>query len=313
MSRKFIRIALMLIILGVFALTGCDADEGFEPNLDMEEILANAGPGPTETPAAPELPGSSAIPEYPIEIPPPPCSGGPPPEPEPIPEPTPEPTPTPEFRHVNIPILMYHTSSEYNPGALPELYVRPSEFERQMVWLIENGFTFVTFEDWDYLYRIKRPIMITFDDGYIENYTEIFPILQEHNVTIVLFLTWMAIAGHGFTEDMILAMHDSGLVVFEAHTMTHVDLRTVGTQRLRHEMAETNRLIEELTGRMPIALAYPGGRFNDAVLAMTAEYYRFGLRHDLGMHNTAFDNFQIRRIRINRSTGLDTFIRLVTQ
>jgi len=51
---------------------------------------------------------------------------------------------------------------------------------------------------------------------------------------------------------------------------------------------------------------------NDAVVEMTAQYYRFGLRHDLGMHNTAMDNFEMRRIRISRSTTLETFIRLVS-
>jgi len=232
----------------------------------------------------------------------------PPTQPQTLEEPIP-------FRHVNIPILMYHTSSEYNPGSLAELYVRPSEFERQIVWLIENGFTFVTFDDWYYLHTIERPIMLTFDDGYIENYTEILPILERHNATIVLFLALNSIPNHGFTEEMIIAMHNSGLVSFESHSMTHPNLANISgdAERLRHELYGSKQAIEELTGRTPIAIAYPAGAFNDAVIEMTARYYRFGLRHDLGLHNTSFDDFQIRRIRISRSTNLETFINLVTQ
>jgi peptidoglycan/xylan/chitin deacetylase (PgdA/CDA1 family) len=194
---------------------------------------------------------------------------------------------------------------------MPELYVRPSEFERQLIYLIENDFTFITFDDWDYLYRIERPVMITFDDGYLSNYRDIFPILLAHDVRITIFLTWNNIDPYMFSADIVREMHDSGLVTFEAHTLTHVDLTTVGAERLRREMAETNDLIEELTGRRPIALAYPAGRFNDTVIETARVHYRFGLRHDLGMHNTAFDDFQIRRIRVSRSTGLSTFISLL--
>ena len=217
----------------------------------------------------------------------------------------------PEPIPANIPILMYHAASENNPGPLAELYVRPSVFEQQLVYLIENGFTFVTFCDWDELYRIENPIMLTFDDGYLCTYTEIFPLLQKHNARMVLFLTWGNIRDNGLTAEMVRRMHDSGLVAIEAHTLTHPDLTTVNETRLRHEMAETNRLIEELTGRVPVALAYPAGRFNAAVKEMTAQYYHFGLRHDLGMHNTALDDFEIRRIRISRSTNMSAFSTLV--
>jgi len=219
----------------------------------------------------------------------------------------------PEFRYVNVPILMYHTSSEYNPGALAELYVRPSEFERQMLHLIDRGFTFVTFDDWHYLYRIERPVMVTFDDGYLANYTEIFPILQRHNITIVLFLTLSSLREYGLTEQMVRTMSESGLVVVESHTMTHADLAVISgnESRLRYELGESRRLIEELTGRRPVALAYPAGSFNEIVLEWTAYYYDFGVRHMLGMHNTEFCIFEIRRIRISRSTGFNAFVGLV--
>jgi len=208
---------------------------------------------------------------------------------------------------------MYHTSSEDNPGYFTELYIRPSEFRRQIAFLVENGFTFITFDDFDNLHNIERPVMVTFDDGYLENYTEIFPILQEFNATIVLFLTWSSIRNHGLTEEMLFTMVNSGLVIIESHTMTHTNLTSLSNKpdRLRFELYESRRLIEELTGRRPIALAYPAGRFNQVVIDMAAGYYSFGVRHDLGMHNTAFCNFEVRRIRISRSTGFNSFVRLI--
>jgi len=283
-------LTLIAIVFCAFVLAGCGSEQDSIPNYGSDEIYIA-----TTTEPQTEL-------ETQTETEPPP---------EPQTEPETEPIP---FRHVDIPILMYHTSSEHSPGSLAELYVRPSEFERQIVWLIENGFTFVTFDDWDYLYRIERPIMLTFDDGYIENYTEIFPILQRHNATIVLFLAWNSIANHGFTEDMILAMNASGLVSFDSHSMTHPNLANISSDagRLRFELYESRQHIYELTGRMPVALAYPAGAFNDIVKQMTAEYYRFGLSVISGTHNTAMDDFEMRRIRINRSTTLESFINLVS-
>ncbi|MCL2574818.1 MAG: polysaccharide deacetylase family protein [Defluviitaleaceae bacterium] len=282
--RNFLRL-IIIAVIAVFVFVACATDEA-----DYYAVLPTVAESSTQPPTQPET-------EPPTE---------------PVTETATEAIP---FKHVDIPILMYHTSSENNPGALAELYVRPSEFERQIVWLIENGFTFVTFDDWDYLHTIERPIMLTFDDGYIENYTEIFPILQRHNATIVLFLTWNSIVNHGFTEDMIMTMHNSGLASFESHSMTHPNLANISsnTDRLNFELSQSKNNIAELTGRAPIAIAYPAGGFNDIVKQHTAEHYRFGLTVIPGIHNTAWDDFEMRRVRINRSTTLDTFINLVSQ
>ena len=75
-------------------------------------------------------------------------------EPETTEEPT---TEIPELLEIaepvskDMPVLMYHTSSEHNPGGLAELYVKPSEFEKQVKYLAENGFTFCTFDDYSIL------------------------------------------------------------------------------------------------------------------------------------------------------------------
>jgi len=222
----------------------------------------------------------------------------------------------PHGEPIFVPILMYHTSSEEPPRSpLPELYVRPSEFERQLIWLNENNFTFITFDDWDNLNYIYNPIMLTFDDGYLENYTEIFPLLQRHNARITLFLTVGLMDMHGLTEEMVRTMSDSGYVKFEAHSMTHPDLTTItaDSARMDSELRVARERIEEMTGLPVLALAYPAGQQNAAVREWTARHYRFGLRHEGGMHNTSVDDFGMLRIRINRSTSLETFARLVTR
>ncbi|MCL1793575.1 MAG: polysaccharide deacetylase family protein [Oscillospiraceae bacterium] len=213
----------------------------------------------------------------------------------------------------NVPILMYHTSSEQDLGGLPELYVKPSEFEKQLRYLIENGFTLCTFEDYYRLDEIAKPVFITFDDGYRENYTEIFPILKKYNVKMTIFLLFNNIEAENFTVDMIKEMSDSGLVKFESHTLSHMDLSVISSNDvlLASEIGKSKSKIEEITGKTVIAFAYPAGKFNESVKAKAKEYYMFGLRADLGMHRTDFDLFEIRRIRINRSASLADFINYV--
>jgi peptidoglycan/xylan/chitin deacetylase (PgdA/CDA1 family) len=128
----------------------------------------------------------------------------------------------------------------------------------------------------------------------------------------VLFLTGGNLSETRFTRDMVRRMHESGLVSVEAHTMSHVDLSTANRTRRRSEMADANTFIEEITGRAPVALAYPAGRFNDDVIETARDYYRFGLRHTGGVHNTSLSDFEIRRIRISRSTGMNAFINAVS-
>ena len=214
----------------------------------------------------------------------------------------------------NVPVLMYHTSSEYNPGGLTELYVKPSEFEKQIRYLSDNGYTFCTFDDYYNLDNINKPVFITFDDGYRENYTEIFPILKKYNAKITLFLIIKSVTDSNLTKDMVVEMSDSGLVKFESHTNTHPSLVAISSydSRLTDELQNSKIKIEEITNKKVLALSYPNGEFNEKVKEKTKEFYLFGVRKDLGMHRTEYDPYEVRRIRISRSTPLETFIRLVS-
>ena len=209
-----------------------------------------------------------------------------------------------------VPIFMYHTSSENNPGALSELYVKPSEFEKQVQYLAENNYTFCTFDDWYNLHNIDKPVFLTFDDGYEANYTEIFPILQQYNAKITIFLAINNMAAENFTAEMIREMSDSGLVKFESHTISHADLSAVSSDdaRLAGELEDSKKQIEEITGKNVRAIAYPGGKFNAKVKLKASEYYLFGVSIIHGAHNTDYDDFEIRRFRVNRSTSLNAFI-----
>jgi len=214
----------------------------------------------------------------------------------------------------HIPILMYHTSSEDNPGAFSELYIKPSEFEKQLQYLNENGFTFVTFDDWDDLPYIAKPVMLTFDDGYLSNYWEIYPILQKHEARATIFIVSENINDDILSEWMVKEMSGSGYVKFESHTASHFSLTGISgnRERLFYELYYSKKRIEEVAGREVLALAYPYGAFDGRVLSAAGDIYRFGLINGLGRHSLEQNEYQIRRIRISRSTALPEFKRLVS-
>lgn len=211
-----------------------------------------------------------------------------------------------------FPVLMYHTSSENDPGDFADLYVKPSEFERQVEYLSENDYTFCTFDDWYNLQNIEKPVFITFDDGYEENYTEIFPILKKYNAKITIFLV-VNPDKIRLTSDMIREMSDSGLVKFESHTLSHTKLTDISSdeQRLTEELINSKIKIEIMTGKKVVAISYPEGKFNKKVKEKAKEFYNFGLTTEFGLHRTDIDNFEIRRIGIGRNDSINTFIRFL--
>ena len=92
-----------------------------------------------------------------------------------------------------FPILEYHMVQEYTPEDGYDYNVPPEDFKAQLEYLKENGYTTISIRDF---LRAKKglqelpekPIILTFDDGYVSNYTELLPILEEYNVKATIFM-----------------------------------------------------------------------------------------------------------------------------
>lgn len=216
-------------------------------------------------------------------------------------------------QNANVPILMYHTSSEHSPGFYKELYVKPSEFEKQIKYLSEAGYTFCTFDDYCNLNKIEKPVFITFDDGYYENYSEIFPILKKYNAKITLFITVSAIdKNNRLTESIIKEMSGSGLVKFESHTVSHIKLTEISNdEQLINELELSKERIEEITEKPIVALSYPNGCYNEIVKEKARQYYSFCVISLGGTHNKRDDLLSITRIPISRYTDIETFKQII--
>ena len=65
--------------------------------------------------------------------------------------------------------LVYHSIDEFTGSGSQELYVTPENFEKQIKYLRDHGFTLLTFENWKDINHVDKPIFLTFDDGYKNN------------------------------------------------------------------------------------------------------------------------------------------------
>ncbi len=208
---------------------------------------------------------------------------------------------------VKVPILMYHAVSDDCWG-YSDLFVSPSRLEEQLAWMTENGYDAIWMEDLCHLEDYDKPVVLTFDDGYDDNYTELFPLLQKYNVKATVFV----IAGslgqpHKMTAEQVTELSQSGLVSIQSHSMTHPYLNTLTQEQLEWELGESQRIIASLTGKIPNVLCYPSGGFNQLTIDVAKQYYDYGMRMAGYLYNTSVDPFRIQRFYISRQSPLSDF------
>lgn len=195
--------------------------------------------------------------------------------------------------------LMYHLILEQPYTELTNLFVRPSEFEDHLQKLCAADCMFL-FAD-EYAMTEKRSIILTFDDGYEDNYTQMFPILKKYGAKATVFMITSKINTPGYlTEDMIREMAASGLVRFESHTHTHPSLTSLSAEDLAWQFAESGRILSSLTGRNPRAICYPGGTVNDFVIREAAKCYSFGYTTHNSPDTSDCDPLALSRVRVSR-------------
>ena len=94
---------------------------------------------------------------------------------------------------ISVPIFMYHAVGNDCWGE-ESLFVKPEELEKQLQYLSENGYETIFFEDLAHIEQYEKPVMLTFDDGYDDNNTNLLPLLQKYGMKATIFL----IAGNRF-------------------------------------------------------------------------------------------------------------------
>ena len=209
---------------------------------------------------------------------------------------------------VDVPVLMYHAVSDDLWG-IDELFVSPEDMEEQLAYLVENDFDPIWFEDLAHVEDYDKPVILTFDDGYDDNYLNLFPLLEKYQVKVTIFVIGNApgVIEHKMNPEQIRELSDSGLVSIQSHSYTHADMDTLDAEETEYEMAESKRAITRITGKEPYVLCYPTGKYNDYTLEYAPKYYLFGLKMTGGQYNTSDDPYRVSRYYVSRYYGMSTF------
>ena len=160
-------------------------------------------------------------------------------------------------------VLMYHhigVLDDPNDEQFP-FTVTPEMFEAQLAFLKANGYTPLSPADLQQPdARIKKPVMLTFDDGYADNFTALFPLLQKHRVPALIFLVTDRIGTDGYlTWEQVQLMQKSGLVHFGSHTCSHRRLRSLPDEEIWQEITQSKKILEEKLGAPVLSFCYPYG------------------------------------------------------
>ncbi|SFJ53775.1 MULTISPECIES: polysaccharide deacetylase family protein [unclassified Bacillus (in: firmicutes)] len=214
----------------------------------------------------------------------------------------------------HVPILMYHAIDDYKAGdGIKDLFVSPANFEAQMKYLKDNGYTLLTFERWNDINKVNKPIFVTFDDG-MKNNLNAFHILQKlkddkfrPTATEYMITNSIDTDGSLSTAD-IKEMVNSGIFSVQSHTATHADLPKI--TNYEEELKGSKEKLEKITGKPVIAIAYPFGHVNDQVVAETKKYYQFATTTKPGQFITKGEQdelLRMKRVRIHNNTTVEQF------
>lgn len=216
-------------------------------------------------------------------------------------------------RSFRVPVLMYHYVEyiKYENDTIREsLNIEPHIFEEQVKSLKESGYTFITAHELSLVIdgRIplpKKPVILTFDDGHWDLTTDVLPILKKYNVKITAFIIPGFIGESDFlSEKQMIELKNSNLVNIGSHSMSHTLMTDLDSDRLRYELTESKKILEEKYGLKITAFAYPQGVFNDDVAKSVKESnYSVAFSTIPGITQSSENRYFIYRIRPGRRIG----------
>ena len=214
-----------------------------------------------------------------------------------------------------IPVLLYHYVGAEAPD-YPYLNVATPEFSRQMKELRERGYRSVSLGDLTAYMQgspvklPEKPVLITFDDGYEDNYTQAFPVLKQEGFRAAIFMVQSNFnRKNRLSVQQIQEMEQAGIEI-GSHTRSHPNLTKLAASALEQEVGQSRRGVERLAGRPIDYFAYPGGFYNLEVLEKTAQSGYAGAFTVLpGVNRPDKDNpYLLRRIPVFSYTDFDTIL-----
>ena len=221
---------------------------------------------------------------------------------------------------MRLPILMYHAVDRIPPNARsPRLYVPPEQFDAQLATLARLGYETISFGDW-LAYRRgegtlpRRPVIITFDDGYRSLAPLAWPLLRRFGFSATVFLVSDLIGKTNAwdppqpVEALLgpaeIAEMQAGGIQFESHTRTHPALTMIPAEEALEQLTSSRAALAGLLGTPVTVLCYPFGKQNASVRDLAREAgYQAAVIARPRLNTTRTDPFRLTRLWIDQHTS----------
>lgn len=234
----------------------------------------------------------------------------------------------PQRGGLQIPILMYHSISDYQDNHLHPYYqtvTTPECFEQQMHFLSRSGYRVLTLSEAVELllseaskspshksFDCQRPMaVITFDDGLRDFYTNAFPILDKFGFKATVFVVSGLIdktflTGHDCLRSQEIKELASKGIEFGSHTVNHPQLKELSRDEIIYELVKSKQMLEDITGRSAPLFSYPyrfpeeSSIFTKTLSTLLVDQgYSAGVTTIIGLANTKDNPLFLRRLPIN--------------
>ena len=311
--RRFIAAPILAILLAVVSFTVRLSTPASLSVLTAEVSIppATAAPLSTSAPSSTPLPTDTATPQNtPTAIP------------TPTDQPTVAPTHDPNQRAVDVPILMYHYLSVPPPDADKyrlDLSVTPINFKAQLDHLSSAGYTPIRVDDLSsYLLTgtplPPKPILLTFDDGYLDNYTYAFPILQQYGYPATFFVVGdfidKGLPGY-LTWNQVEEMAEAGMEI-GSHSLDHISLRGKPSAFQLNQITGSKTMIESHIGTVVQSFSYPSGDHDGTTVGLLRSTgYLSAVTEAGGVRQSTAQIFDLSRVRVRGSYSVTDLVNAI--
>ncbi len=208
---------------------------------------------------------------------------------------------------IKLPIIMFHYVEyvkDVNDYIRKRLTIDPYTFEQQLISLRDNSYKTYFVKEIPDIFAKKVPYtpkstVLTFDDGYEDFYTDVFPLLKKYQMKATLYIISDFVGRYEFLKaDQIKELATSGLVEIGAHTLDHVYLKSISPVIAQEQIIKSKKDLEKMLGIEIKTFAYPYGAFEEETLDLVKEAsYSAAVSVISGSYYTPTNIFYLPRIR----------------
>ncbi len=236
-----------------------------------------------------------------------------------------------QTNQINTPILMYHSISYAYTRKFRPFTVSPTLFAKQMEYIYQHGYTPITVT---HLVNSRsspsttlpeHPVVLTFDDGFADFFTNALPVLKQYHFTATLYIPTAFIGGTSrwlrregettrpmVTWEQLNKIQDAGIEC-GGHTHSHPQLDTLSGALAHHEIVRCKSILEQHLGQQVMSFAYPFGYYTPQVQQLLYEAgYTSACAVKHAMCSEAADPLALTRLMVTTETNIESFARLLS-